>query len=441
MLRQRLTLILIMAIICISAYSQDTASYNLDKLIEFAVKNNHNVQISRNNVKIAKNNASLSNAGILPEIALTGNASLSSNDTKAEFSGNIPVSEQEGAQSVNYGGDIEMSRATVFQGFYSFNKYKKLKSQVELSDIKLQTEIENTIVAVSRAYYTYISFVNDYNIALGNLAISKDRLKKVEDNLIFGQSSENERLNALSAVNADSLQLLSLKNQKKKAFHDLVKSLGEETIKVSELESTKPSLDLLILNYQQVKSKLQENNKTLKLSRTNLGISQLEYKMTKASRFPSITLSTGYGYNQQEFDVGVMTYNRTLGFDVGISVSYNLFDFGQRRKNIQTAKISVQNEELNIEKIILQINQDFEKAWTDYTLQLNTMELEQDNLANEKERFKSVKDKYYLGQTDNLTFRDAQLSLARAKSQLFNARINAKLSELELLRISGALVR
>ena len=109
MLRQRLTLILIMAIICISAYSQDTASYNLDKLIEFAVKNNHNVQISRNNVKIAKNNASLSNAGILPEIALTGNASLSSNDTKAEFSGNIPVSEQDGAQSVNYGGDIEMS--------------------------------------------------------------------------------------------------------------------------------------------------------------------------------------------------------------------------------------------------------------------------------------------------------------------------------------------
>ena len=96
---------------------------------------------------------------------------------------------------------------------------------------------------------------------------------------------------------------------------------------------------------------------------------------------------------------------------------------------------------MNIEKIILQINQDFEKAWTDYTLQLNTMELEKDNLANEKERFKSVKDKYYLGQTDNLTFRDAQLSLARAKSQLFNARINSKLSELELLRISGALVR
>lgn len=440
MIKQKLTLILVITIFVISAHGQDTNSYNLDTLIAFAVKNNHNVQITRNNVEVAKNNASLSNAGILPEISLSGNASLSSSNTKAEFSGNIPTSEQKGAKSINYGGGVEMSR-TLFQGFYAVNKYKKLKSQAELSDIRLQTEIENTIVAVTKGYYTYIAIVKDYNIASANLSISKERLEKIEDNVTFGQSNKNERLNAQSALNADSIQLLNLENQKKKAFHDLLKSLGKENINIADIDSPKSSLDLLLLDYKQLKSKLEENNKTLKQAYTNLGISQLEYKMTKASRFPNITLSTGYGYNQQEFDVGVMTYNRTLGFDVGFSVSYNLFDFGQRKRNIQNAKIAVQNEKLNIDNMELQIYQDFEKAWSDYELQLNTIEMEKQNLANEKERFKSVKDKYYLGQTDHLTFRDAQLSLARAKSQLFNARINAKLAELELLRLSGALVR
>lgn len=440
MIKQKLALILVLTINVISAHGQDTTSYNLDKLIEFAVKNNHNVQINRNNVEIAKNNASLSNAGLLPDISLTGNASLSSKNTKAEFSGNIPTSEQKGAESRNYGGGVEMSRK-IFQGFYAVNKYKKLKSQAKLSDIRLQTEIENTIVAVTKGYYTYIAIVKDYNIASTNLSISKERLQKIEDNVIFGQSNKNERLNAQSALNADSIQLLNLENQKKKAFHDLLKSLGKENINIADIDSPKSSLNLLLLDYNQLKSKLEENNKTLKQAYTNLGISQLEYKMTKASRFPNINLSSGYGFNQQEFDVGVMTYNRTLGFDVGISVSYNLFDFGQRKKTIQNSKIAVQNEKLTIDQMELQIHQDFEKAWSDYELQLNTIEMEKQNLANEKKRFKSVKDKYYLGQTDHLTFRDAQLSLARAKSQLFNSRINAKLAELELLRISGTLIR
>ena len=418
-------------------FGQDSLIYSLDYFIELAIKNNYDIKIARNDSKIATNNATRSNAGLMPKVSLSGNYSVSSNDTKAEFTGELPSSDESGAKTTMYGGSIDLSR-TIFNGFYAINKYRKLKEQAELSDIVLKTEIENTIVAVSNAYYNYISIENDLAIAKENYVISKERLQKINDNLDFGQSSENEKLNTLSALNADSVQILTLENNKQRAFVDLIKYLGTDSI--SNKAQYYSSDELLLLDYNQLHQALEQNNTMLKQSQTYLGISQLEYKMAKASRFPKLNVNASYGFNKQEYDVGVMTLNQTLGVTFGATLSYDLFTFGKKRKDIQNSKISLENQQLSLEKVELQITQDFNKAWNDYQFRLNSIEIEKSNLKIEKERFERTKNNYYLGQTDNLSFRDAQLSLARAKSNLFNAKINGKIAELELLRISGTLL-
>lgn len=419
--------------------AQDSVSYNLDYFIELAIESNHNIKIKRNDATIAKNNATLSNAGLLADFSLSGNYTLSSQNTKQEFSvQGFPPSDEKGAKTKMYGGSIDVSR-TIFNGFYGLNNYKKLKEQSILSDITLKIEIENTIVSVSSAYYNLVSIDNDLQIANENFNVSKERLKKVKRSLNFGQVNDSERLNAISALNTDSLQVLNLENNKRKAFSDLIKNVGTDSIFFTADFAL--STELLLPGYEQLRNELTKNNTNLKSNHLNLNISQLEYKMAKASNYPRLSVNGSYAYDRQDYDVGMMVLNETLGPSVTLSLSYNLFDFGKKQKDIQNAKISHENKKLNLDMAELQIEQDFEKAWVDYQFQINSVEIEQSNVKIEEDRFARTKNSYYLGQSDNLTFRDAQLSLARAKSNLVKAHINSKLAEMELLRLAGILVK
>ena len=56
--------------------------YKLDKVLELALANNHNIKVFQNNVIIADNIADPGNAGLLPQFSLNGGVNYSSNDTK-----------------------------------------------------------------------------------------------------------------------------------------------------------------------------------------------------------------------------------------------------------------------------------------------------------------------------------------------------------------------
>ncbi len=421
-----------------AGYAQDTTVVSLDDLVSIAIENNHDLKIARNDLQATRNSATMSNAGLLPDLSLSGNGSYSSQDTEAEFSTGIPSESQKNAETIIYGGSVDVNW-TVFDGFYSLTNFDQLKAQALLSDIILQTDIENTIVSVALDYYNLVSIQNDYATTLETYTISKERLIKTERDLNFGQGSESERLNALSALNTDTLQLINLVNSEYNAIAGLLKTLGVDSLGINV--NFYPSTELMGLDYDQLKAQLELSNLSMIQSRSNLGISNLQYKMSKADRFPKLSFNIGYAYNYSTYEVGIMKFNQALGWTSGLVLSYNITDFGKRKNEIQNAKISVQNSQLNLEKTKLQVTQDFEIAWNDYQLHLQTIELEGNNLTVEQDRFKRIAADYYLGQTDNLSFRDAQLSLARIKDQLFDARLNCKVGELELLRLTGSLLK
>lgn len=46
----------------------------------------------------------------------------------------------------------------------------------------------------------------------------------------------------------------------------------------------------------------------------------------------------------------IIPLNQTLGWTTGVTISYNLFEFGEKEKDIRNAKISLENSQLSLEK-------------------------------------------------------------------------------------------
>ena len=433
-------MVLIRLLLCSapSLMAQGGREVTLEDALALAMESNFDLKIAKNNVTVAVNEATKSEAGLTPTLSVGGNGSYASNDTKAEYFGTIPPNDEKGAVTTMYGTSVDLSW-TIFDGFYSINNLKKLQNQVRLANVQEQIDIENVIVNTAEAYFNLLIAQNDIALARETFDLSKERLKETERDLSLGSGSETEHLNALTAYQSDSLQLLSRENQRRKMIANLIMvtgsdQLGEDIEPIAEV-------DLLALAYSDLIGQVQTRSSRILQSGSNLDIATLQYEMSKASRFPRLSLSAGYGFDRSDYEIGLMEYNQSAGWSTGVNLSYNLFDFGKRKRDIANARLSLENSQLLLDQMELETVQNFNMTWSDYELHVATINLETEKLSIEEERFERLRTSYNLGQSTGLSFRDAQLSLYRAKSSLYLARINAKLSEFELLRLAGVLVK
>ncbi len=66
--------------------------------------------------------------------------------------------------------------------------------------------------------------------------------------------------------------------------------------------------------------------------------------------------------------------------------------------------------------------------------------MEQTSVETAKINFELTQEKYKLGQVLNTEFRQAQLNLLMTENSLNNSKYNAKLAELEIIKLSGILL-
>jgi outer membrane protein len=68
---------------------------------------------------------------------------------------------------------------------------------------------------------------------------------------------------------------------------------------------------------------------------------------------------------------------------------------------------------------------------------LELMELEEQNVVAATQNLQLQQDKYNIGATTSLEFRDAQVNLIRSQSTLIVARFQARISRLEIEQLIG----
>ena len=94
--------IVLLLLISISGFSQEILT--LEKAIEYALSNSHELSIAKNDAKIIKNINHLGAAGMLPSIIISSGYNGSINDSELEFNSFLDL-------GGNMESDIEASQA------------------------------------------------------------------------------------------------------------------------------------------------------------------------------------------------------------------------------------------------------------------------------------------------------------------------------------------
>ena len=415
------------------SFSADTL--RLSEAMAIALENNWGITLAENESRIAGLNNSLGNAGFLPSLDATATRSRNQNDTYQKY---FDDREREGndavSNSINTG--IQLSW-TIFDGFNMFIQKKRLTELENMSQTQLRSVIETTIAQVILAYYDIAVQERLTEVYSEAVQLSAERTRFARAMIDIGSGSELSYLQSAVDLNTDSAvymqQLVILANSKAELNRILCRDLMASFEVISEI----PLNDRLV--YEQLWDLIEEQNPDLIRARSNLIVSSLDTKSSRSLMYPRINVNTGYNYNKSESEVGFLLLNRNLGFQMGISLTYNLFNGFNTRNDIKAAKIREESAHAEFNQAELDIKSELLRIYNDYLTNLQLVKFESDNQELAMRNLEVAMEKYRIGAINDIELRETQQKLMDAETRYLLSQFRSKIAETELLRLSGQL--
>ena len=447
MTKMKSTLKKLFMFILVTNYINGQKFISKEEALELVLENNFGIKVSKNTTEIVKNNSSILNSGYLPSLSISSGGNYTGSDTEIAFPGQfddqgnpIPnrVFEDQETQRFNAGLNLNY---TLFDGLGRRYTYKRLKEEYALSELQLRETIEFTTLQLFEVYFNIAQLTESQKISQETLDISKDRLRRAEVAFIHGQGNKLSVLNAQVDVTNDSISLIQVNQQLGNTKRDLNLLMNQPINQDFDV-----GLDVSFINSLQIESWLEtaeQFNIELLKQKSNSQINAYDIKINQSGYLPTVGLIGSYGWNLNKSPATAFfpgTNNTTYSLGVGASLSWNIFDGGRTLTRVKNAKLSFNNQELIQQETKMSFERNLENALQNSINTKEIFEIQNKQVETATYNFERSEEQYKLGSITAIEFRQAQINLANAQNQRTIAKYRAKLSELQLIQITGQLL-
>lgn len=399
------------------------------------LSNNYGIQIQQLNSDITALQNSAGYAGMLPTISATAayNTELTNSEQKY-FSGDVRSVTNAGANAFDAGVYLNW---TLFDGFAMFATRDKLNELAAKGELQLKNEIEYTMYDLNAAWYQMIQLQEAAEVNKKNIEVSLERYRIAKNRETLGAASHLDVLQAEVDLHTDSASLMQTNLQLKNTKAKINNIIGRDP--ATEFNSTEKITVNTDITYSDVITKSIENNTELQIAKKDEAIYNLQVKEFKALLYPELNLTGGYGYLKSTSESGFVESNLNYGPSVGLSLNIPLFNGFTTSRNIDIAQIGQQIVTTQTQQLQLDINTWIYTLYNQYSTSLALMELEQRNIEAAQQNVTIALAKFDLGNITSVELREIQQALLNAQNRLLVETLNAKLAELQLMKISGQL--
>ena len=406
-------------------------SFNLQNAIDTALKNNFDIQIAKNNTEISKINNKFGVAGGLPSINANAGDNNSIYNLNQKLNSGAEINKNNvSSSSINAG---VVASIVLFNGFKVLATKEKLNYLQKQSELELNQRIQNTIGAVMVTYYDIIRQQSYYNIINSSHEVSLKKYEIVKERYNVGMANDADILQAkidlsLTEQNLKSQQLVI--DQTKINLLQLigVKQFYTITVNDSIFIDKNISKDSII--------KFLENNPQFLSAEQQIKINEQLVKELKSQRYPSLKLNTGYNYTYNSSSAGLNLLTQNYGPFVGATLSIPIYNGTIYTTQKNVAQFNVNNAELQKESLLNSLKFDAIKTYQSYESMLVQINSQQTNYENADQLIKIVSQRFQLNQATIIDVKNAQESFESIGYTLVNLQYAAKVSEIELKRLT-----
>lgn len=362
-----------------NSFASEKITFN--QAIDLAVKNNLEVQASYEAYKASQLDKKSARSTFFPKISAS--LSYEKSNTQTLATGNSLTND-------GYTGALSLSQ-NLFNGFSDY-------SSLKISDAAIKTSEANLQETKAQISYDLKTAVANYNYAKNSLVLSKDILKRREDNLRmvelrFENGRENKGSVLLSKAYLEQAKLDLLKAQNAMdtslTFLRRVLNLPEaseidvEAPSVTDLSNSRPDFNAIV-----------ENTPISKRFKATLDNAGATVDSKKSGFYPNWDVTGSVGKTGKDFFP-----DDQKNWRVGTSVSWDLFDGGKDYYATTSAILLEKAAEKRLENQTLELKRSLQESYTAFNEAVQSVKVSTAFLDASKVRADISRSKYNNGLT------------------------------------------
>ncbi len=430
------TRLLLLACTCVSMRAEaevpTDSLLTLEGCVSMAMQKNYDVQMASNTLKVAENNVTL--APFLPSLDFTSAQSSSSTSTQKYNSSGVLEGGQ--SNSTTWRNNLSLNWK-LFDGLAMFATRDKQKVLLEQGKFKFRSVVENLVKSISMQYYLIISLQNQVNLLQELVSISQLRYQQALTRYNIGSDSGLEYKQAKIYLNSDSASLLVKKEQLKNAYIELNQLMN---VPLDSHYAIQDSIQpVSALNVDKLLAAAYENNTSLLSIKAGEDVALLDTRLAKASWYPSLSASAGYGLNFSSTPYVPRKFDESNGLNAGLTLSIPIFNGFETGRKVRNAELNRQNAELDYQQARQSLESELRQLHNSYLNDFRMIEFQEESREAASLNLEAAMEKYRLGSLAGIEFRDFQVSYLNAADRKLNALYQTKVSEITLRLLAGEL--
>jgi outer membrane protein len=460
-LRNRLSLNIlaprILSYLCITAFfiippltglSAETVEkkLNLSNCIEIALKNATSQKKAGYNVQLQSADVLRSYGSFLPKVSFSTSYTpyvLSRSFSQIYAGVDISKIKTESAS-------VDLTLTTSLNLFNGFRDYAALQSALDKqrsAEYSLSQALQTVAFDVTQAYYQVLLDRELLDIARENLLAAQDQLTLTDKQFQIGLKSMIDRYQQQAEAAQSGLTVIKAETRYQRSTLELLRRLEIDPLTKLSLDpppdqlkaplASKPDIDSLIT--LALDQRVDLKSKVLESSAAKWQITE-----SRSTFYPHLDLTVNVGTSGTESlrqtisGVPPIDYTfpplsdqlgNSIGYSVGLNLSWSIFDGFQTSYTVQSAKINHLNQQLDYEELKKNIVIDLRQAVKEYSSAFMQIETARVSLTAASSAYDGVKRKYELGAASFVELSNARATLFNARSNLSQATYNLALQK------------
>lgn len=421
---------------------------SLSQALEKGLRNNYGIQIAEKNAEIAAGNNSWAIAGRYPTIDLN----LNVNNGFVGIKNPASFTRELNSFSTGVVPGV-VANWVLFDGYRVRFTKQQLEQLERLGQGNVEVAVENTIENIILSYYTALVEKERLDVRNRVLNLSRDRLEYEKIRQEYGQSSTFDVLQTQDAYINDSTSYLIQVATYDNAMRNLNLAMGIDQPGAGFALTDQLSYVAPDYNLTDLQGRMAASNRTLQNLYIDREVARINTEIQQSALKPSISVQGGasYSYNRNLFGTAVFSsgderslnglQNSTINGFVNFTATYNLFDGGVRKRQIENAKVGELTAQLSIEDYKRMLNTELANSLALYNNQKQLVEVTDQLVNNAQRNLEIAEERFRGGLINAFDYRTIQLGYINATQSRLQAIFNLKTTETELIRLIGGLVR
>ena len=330
--------------------------WSLRDCIDYALANNIQLQKARLQKSSALEDVKQSQSALLPSLSISTSQNVSYNPWPEQGSAMIAGNKvQTNVEKVYYNGSYSLSgNWTVWNGGKNTNTVKLNKLTAQQAQLDSATTANNVLEQIAQLYVQILYSNEAINVSKESMKTSQANENRGKEMVNVGKMSRADLAQLTAQRAQDEYNIVeaesNLRNYKRQ-LKQLLQITGDEDFDIAIPSTTDDMALKTVPALNDVYTASMEQRPEIKNAKLSIESSDLNMKIAKAGKMPTIGLNAGLSTNTSSMNKNGWGTQIKNNFIVagGVSVSIPLFDNRQTKTAINKAMIQKQSYLLDLQ--------------------------------------------------------------------------------------------